>query len=163
MVCVHRPHEGGFPRRNGVDSVAKYAGPEYDFLQQPQEGRPITKDQGEKIIDLVLKIANFGDLVDVKYSRGIPKSFNTDLLDFVKNTLSKDEATGETEETIKLEGREKLMPEHSSCRAGCTGLCVGSCINHCNGCTSCTASCGGECSHSCKGQCTSSSGSLKSN
>lgn len=111
-------------RRNGVGSVAELAGPEYDFLENPKPGQPITADQGKKIIDLLIQICDYKDLRYVRAGDTIPEAFDVELLDLVE-ALSKEEATG-------------YISESTSCNAACTGLCTGSCTVACNGCTGCT-------------------------
>jgi hypothetical protein len=115
-------------RRNGLGSVAEFASEQYEFNEVPQAGKPITADQGKKIIDLLLQICDYKDLRCVVKGDTLPEAFDAELLDLV-DKLSQEQSTGE-------------ITEESSCRGLCTGLCVGSCINNCNGCIGCTGQSG---------------------
>lgn len=115
-------------RRNGNGSVSEFASKEYDFTEVPEEGKPITEEQGKKIIDLLLKICDYKDLRYVTRGDTIPEAFDAELLDLV-DKLSKEERTGE-------------IDEKSSCNGACTGLCVGSCVGYCNGCFGCSGTSG---------------------
>ena len=127
-------------RRNGHGSLEKYAGSSYDFTITPVKGELIKAEHGQKTVDLLLKIEDYGDLtLSEQYSK-IPSSFTEELLTEI-DRLASETKTG-------------LLTEKSSCRGDCTGLCVGSCIGQCNGCTSCTASCGTGCASGCKSACT---------
>lgn len=139
-------------RRDGFGSVAEFGGSAYDLSKLPTIGEKMRPEYGEKTIDLLLKICDYKDLNLTKVNNPVPRAFNTELIDFINNTLSKEVKTGESESTVK-----NLYPtrkaEASSCRGACTGLCVGSCIGQCNGCTNCTSSCGTGCSNGCNSTC----------
>lgn len=120
-------------RRCGNGSVAEFASEQYDFSNVPKSGEPITVEQGQKTVDLLLKIMDYGDLKQVTKGDTLPDSFDAELIDLV-DRLSKEEFTGE--ET-----------EQSSCRGACTGLCVGSCVGLCNGCTGCSGTSGASVTH----------------
>lgn len=108
-------------RRNGLGSVAHLASAKYDFIETPEDGRPITADQGKKIIDLLIQIRDYKDLKFVIQGDTLPEAFDEELLTLV-DELASEKRTGEPD-------------EHSSCNGMCTGLCVGSCIGMCNGST----------------------------
>lgn len=127
-------------RRDGYGSLKEYTGTNYEFSKNPAIGDKIKPEYGQKTIDLVLRICDYGDLKLVKEDDPIPNSFNRGLIDFV-NSLAGEQKTGDPN-------------EHSSCRSYCTGLCAGSCYGLCNGCTNCTASCGTGCETGCNGGCT---------
>lgn len=118
-------------RRNGNGSLAEFASAHYDFSVAPAYGQKTKPEHGQKTIDLLLKIKDYGDLRLVREDEAIPISFDASLLDYVR-MLSAEQATGE-------------LSDRSSCRGACTGLCVGSCIGHCNGCSGCVATCGTGC------------------
>lgn len=139
-------------RRNGIGSVAKFAGSKYDITAWPEKGKTKMKPEfGEKSIDLILQILDYKDLRLTKVGEPVPTAFNKELITLVQS-LSKEESTGESEKTVK-ELYPSRKPETSSCRGMCTGLCVGTCTGHCNGCTSCTASCGTGCASGCNSTC----------
>lgn len=131
-------------------SMTEYGSSAYDFTNSPEKGGKIHTEYGEKTVDLLLKIKNYDDLESTTEGSPIPKGFNSNLITIVDN-LSKENFSGETEETISArkdagEDVSKLTPESSSCSGACSGLCVGSCIGQCNGCYSgCTSSCGTGC------------------
>lgn len=129
-------------RRNGHGSLAAYGNASYDFKTTPVADDWIWTEQGQKTVDLILKIEDFGDLFFARKHENIPEDFSTKLLTEI-DRLSKEAKTGET-------------TEKSSCRGDCTGLCVASCISQCNGCSGCTASCGTGCASGCNANCTGS-------
>ena len=129
-------------RRNGHGSLESYGGSSYDFTITPVKGELVKAEHGQKTVDLLLKIEDYGDLTLSKQHSKIPSSFTEELLTEI------DRLAGET--------KTGLSTEKSSCRGDCTGLCVGSCIGKCNGCTGCTASCGTGCASGWKSGCTGS-------
>lgn len=129
-------------RRNGHGSLEKYADSSYNFTITPVKGELIKAEHGQKTVDLLLKIEDYGDLTLSKQHSKIPSSFTEELITEV-DRLSKETKTG-------------LSTEKSSCRGDCTGLCVASCISQCNGCSGCTASCGTGCATGCYSNCTGS-------
>lgn len=126
-------------RRDGHGSLASYGDSNYDFITNPVIGELIKAEHGQKTVDLLLKIEDYGDLTLSNQNSVIPSSFTEELLTEV------DRLAGET--------KTGLDTETSSCRGDCTGLCVGSCIGQCNGCTGCTASCGTGCASGCYSNC----------
>lgn len=134
-------------RRDGNGSLASYGSSSYDFSATPTAGSSVKAEYGEKTINLLLQIEDYGDLSLVNAGDPIPQSFNSGLINEV-NRLAAEEKTGESEETAAMfnDGR---VAETSSCRGMCTGLCVGTCIDQCNGCTGCTATCGSGCTTGC--------------
>lgn len=129
-------------RRDGHGSLATYGDSTYDFTTNPVIGELIKAEHGQKTVDLLLKIEDYGDLTLSDQHSVIPSSFTEELLAEV-DRLARETKTG-------------LDTETSSCRGDCTGLCVGSCIGQCNGCTGCTASCGTGCASGCYSNCTGS-------
>ena len=140
-------------RRNGNGSLANYGASSYDFSTTPTAGSGVKAEYGQKTINLLLQIEDYGDLSLVKAGDPIPQSFNSGLINEV-NRLANEQKTGESAETAALfnDGR---VAETSSCRGMCTGLCVGACSGFCNGCTGCTANCGSGCATGCS-SCTGS-------
>lgn len=138
-------------RRNGFGSLAEFGGTTYDFTVAPAVGVKTKPEHGQKTIDLLLKIEDYGNLVLVKENDPIPSDFNASLVNEVTR-LASEAKTGESASTVT-----NLFPdrtaETSSCRGACTGLCVGSCHGNCNGCTGCTASCGTGCAGGCNTSC----------
>lgn len=138
-------------RRNGFGSLASFGGSAYDFTTAPAVGVKTLPEHGQKTIDLLLKIEDYGNLVLVKENDPIPSDFNSSLVNEI-NRLKSEAKTGESTKTVT-----NLFPsrtaEASSCRGACTGLCVGSCHGMCNGCTGCTASCGTGCASGCNTSC----------
>lgn len=129
-------------RRNGHGSVASYADVSYDFLTIPATDNWVLTEQGQKTVNLLLKIEDYGNLFRSEKSSYIPSDFTESLLTEL-DRLSKETKTG-------------LSTEVSSCRGDCTGLCISSCISQCNGCSGCTASCGTGCTTGCYSNCTGS-------
>lgn len=117
-------------------SVEAYGSSVYDFNETPTKDGRITVDQGQKTVDLLLKIGNYGDLDPVDSTKPIPKSLNAELIEHVAELASHQFTGDET--------------ESQDCNAACTGLCVGSCIGMCNGCLgTCSATCGTGCASEC--------------
>ena len=139
-------------RRNGFGSLAEYGTSSYDFTENPTKDELIMTEHGQKTVDLLLKIEDYGDLTLSEKGSLIPGSFSEVLLTEV-DRLATEEKTGESVETVK-----DLFPDRtaevSSCRGDCTGLCVGSCTGLCNGCTGCTSTCGTGCASGCNTTCT---------
>ena len=129
-------------RRNGHGSLATYGDSTYDFTTNPVIGELIKAEHGQKTVDLLLKIEDYGDLTLSEQDSVIPSSFSEELITEIER-LANETKTG-------------LDTEISSCRGDCTGLCVASCIGFCNGCTGCTASCGTGCASGCYSNCTGS-------
>lgn len=139
-------------RRNGYGSLAEYGSADYDFIETPVKDELIMAEHGQKTIDLLLKIENYGDLIPSEKGSLIPSDFTEGLLDEV-DRLAAELKTGESAKTVA-----NLFPDRaaeiSSCRGDCTGLCVGSCTGLCNGCTGCTSTCGTGCASGCNTTCT---------
>lgn len=121
VIELKRKLKAELKRRDGIGSVASLADDKYDFLEEPEYGKPMTAEQGAKIIDLLIQICDYKDLKYVVRGEPIPEAFGEELIDFV-DKLSKEEKTGEPD-------------ERTSCTGLCTGLCTGSCTGFCNGCT----------------------------
>lgn len=139
-------------RRNGIGSVSEYATNAYDFAVQPAIGGKTLVEHGQKTVDLVLKIEDYGDLVKVTENAPIPASFSPALIEEMRR-LSTEARTGVTDKTSAYTEDSNKQVESSSCRGMCTGLCVGTCTGFCNGCTGCSASCGTGCASGCKTTC----------
>lgn len=137
---LHAKIKAEMLRRNGHGSLTSYGGSGYNFTKAPTVGELVEVEHGDKTIDLLLKIEDFGDLILSEKHSQIPTDFTTALSTEI-DRLAKEAKTG-------------LTTEVSSCRGDCTGLCVGSCHGKCNGCTSCTASCGTGCASGCNTTCT---------
>lgn len=129
-------------RRNGHGSLVTYGDSQYDFTINPVANELIMLEHGQKTIDLLLKIEDYGDLTLSKKDSLIPSSFTDELITEIDRLAS--------------ESKTGLNTEISSCRGDCTGLCVASCIGLCNGCTGCTATCGIGCATGCYSNCTGS-------
>jgi hypothetical protein len=145
------------------DSAVNYASSTYDFTTTPSSGNAVLAEHGQKTVDLLLKIKDYGDLKKVVQNDPIPNSFDAALITYVNN-LAKESITGSS----------------SSCRGACTGLCVGTCASGCSGCSStngssdsigsycsgcaatcgsgCTTGCGSGCTSGCTGQCSGCTG-----
>ena len=136
-------------RRNGHGSLAEYSN--LEFLEAPIKNELIKADHGQKTVDLVLKIEDYGDLTLSERGILIPSDFSEDLLIEV-DRLATETKTGESEHTVSTLFPDRVV-ETSSCRGDCTGLCVDSCYGLCNGCTGCTASCGTGCASGCNTTC----------
>lgn len=119
-------------RRNAYGSLAGYGAASYDFTTKPAAGDIIKAEHGQKTIDLLLKIAPYGDLENVWEGEPIPDSFDTGLLMHVDAMAAED------------------MTGTSSCSSQCTGLCTTTCTT---ACTSCSGSCSGSCTNTCTGSC----------
>lgn len=130
-------------RRDGNGSIAAYGSAAYDFSEHPTctPGTVISSELGEKTIDLLLKIQDYGDLYLTQKGYPIPDTFNKDLIGYV-DTLAAEDVNGST----------------SSCRGMCTGLCVANCHETCNGCKNTCEGCNNTCQSSCNG-CTNTCGS----
>lgn len=151
LISIKAALKAEMLRRNGFGSLAEFGGSAYDFAVAPGIGVKTKPEHGQKTIDLLLKIEDYGNLVLVRENDPIPSDFNVGLLTEIQR-LASEAKTGESAETVS-----KLFPsrtaEKSSCRGACTGLCVGSCHGNCNGCTGCTASCGTGCASGCNTSC----------
>ena len=145
------------------DSAVDYSSSTYNFSTTPTSGNAILAEHGQKTIDILLKIKDYGDLKKVAKGDPLPGSFNSELITYVNN-LAKESITGSS----------------SSCRGACTGLCVGTCASACSGCSStngsnsstgsycsgcsatcgtgCSTGCGSGCADGCTGQCTGCTG-----
>ena len=102
-------------------------------------GAVILARDGTDVIEPLLAIQDYGDLVIPESGAVIPASFDESLITYV-NELSKEPMTGAA----------------TSCRGACTGLCKSGCSNACSGCTGGCTGCGG-CSGSCGTGCASGS------
>ncbi len=149
-------------KRNGIGNVSKYAGKEYD-LPEFKDGDPLTKEIGEKTIDLLLRIVgnepdrkDFPELGMGTYSGGaIPEGFNLESINKICDELDKDVVSPNRGafngyydgKYYNLPGGfnnvadENNKTETTHCGGSCTGICVGSCVNMCNGCTGCSGTC----------------------
>lgn len=140
MVQLKQAIKSELARRSGYGSLAAYAGSGYDFSQTPASNQPITVEQGQKTVDLLLRIKDHGDLIFTKSGVPIPDSLDRNLLSYVQQL-----------------GAENVNSSTTNCRGACTGFCVGSCTGQCNGCSGhcntgcmgCSASCGSGCSSGC--------------
>lgn len=122
-------------------SLTSYATEEYDFLTLPQNGKQISDEHIEKIIDPLLQINDF-----------LPD-----------NSLRKKRTALEMELEKAEEFADKMLKvqknaETSGCRGNCTGLCEQSCVSACMGCTSCTGNCSSICNKSCSDGCSGDCG-----
>lgn len=130
-------------RRNGNGSVSEFADPKYDFNEndRPVSREVIMTEQGQKVIDLALKINDVGNLKNVEQGDLVSKDI--ELLDSTITKWSQESMTGST----------------SSCKTSCTGLCISSCSGGCTGCGGscsygCSGGCWGSCSSTCADDCT---------
>ncbi len=149
-------------KRDGIGNVSIYAGKEYD-LPEFKDGDPLTKEIGEKTIDLLLRIVGnepdrkiFPELGMGTYSGGaIPEAFNLKTINRICDELDED-VTAPNRGAFRgfHEGKFYNLPggfdnvadednvtETTHCGGSCTGICVGSCVNMCNGCTGCSGTC----------------------
>lgn len=137
---LHEKIKAEMLRRNGHGSLASFGGSDYNFTKAPTVGELVEVEHGDKTVDLILQIEDFGDLILSEQYSQIPTDFS-EVLSTEIDRLASEAKTG-------------LTSEVSSCRGDCTGLCVGSCHGKCNGCTGCTASCGTGCASGCNTTCT---------
>lgn len=133
LVAIKAKVKQEMLRRNGYGSIASLGSSTYDFIVQPKTGpdQIILTEHGKKVIDPLLAIADYKDLILVNKDDIIPEGFDVGLSAYVDKLAS-----------------ESMTGDVSSCRGACTGLCKGTCISGCSGCTSCTG-----CAGSCTGQC----------
>ena len=139
--------EAEVARRNACGSLAAYAGAEAGGLsvqaegteaqEEAEPGTAILAEQGKRVIEPLLAIQDYEDLVFPEAGEPIPAGFGEGLITYV-NELSGEPMEGST----------------SSCRGACTGLCMGGCSNACSGCKGSCTGCGG-CSASCGTGCAS--------
>lgn len=123
-------------RRNGYGDISTFGTSTYDFVTPPVLNKVVIVEQGQKVVDLALKIKDIPNL------KNIAKNDIVHALDIVNSNF-----TNYANET--MEGGV------SSCRGACTGLCLGTCTTGCIGCvgcTGCTGTCTG-CNNSCSGTC----------
>ena len=134
-------------RRCGYGSLYSYGAASYDFTVTPSAGTKVLTEQGQKVIDLILKIEDVPDLINVQQYQKVPTQFVNDVL---------------SSELTKLE-KEPMNGSSSSCRGACTGLCLGTCSSGCSGCSGgcsgCSASCKSDCAANCGSGCASGCGS----
>lgn len=131
--------EAEVERRNACGSLAAYAsggnaaaGTETGEAQTVAEetagaetGAAILARQGKRVIEPLLAIQDYADLVLPEAGEPIPAGFGEELITYV-NELSEEPMEGTS----------------TSCRGACTGLCMSGCSNACSGCS---ASCGTGC------------------
>lgn len=130
-------------RRNGYGSLAeKYGIDSYKITATPSVGSVVSVTDGNKIIEPLINIKDYGDLKRVVKGELIPDSFASELSSYV-DTLAKESMTGSS----------------TSCRGACTGLCVGTCHTECSGCSSGCSGCSDTCNTSCQATCTGTCGS----
>lgn len=65
------------------DSAVNYSGTAYDFTTTPTKGGTVLTEHGQKTVDLLLRIAERGNLKKVAKGDPIPSSFNNDLSTWV--------------------------------------------------------------------------------
>ncbi len=158
LLCQKVEAEVG--RRNACGSLAAYAsggnaavGTETDAGAEPsveqsdqaegtadgqaETGATILARQGKRVIEPLLAIQDYADLVLPEAGEPIPAGFGEELITYV-NELSEEPMEGTS----------------TSCRGACTGLCMSGCSNACSGCTGSCTGCGG-CSASCGTGCAS--------
>ncbi|MCI8624793.1 MAG: hypothetical protein HFI40_00680 [Lachnospiraceae bacterium] len=104
---------------------------------QAETGATILARQGKRVIEPLLAIQDYADLVLPEAGDPIPAGFGEELITYV-NELSEEPMEGTS----------------TSCRGACTGLCMSGCSNACSGCTGSCTGCGG-CSASCGTGCAS--------
>lgn len=118
-------------------SLSEYAGSDYDFTNIPTENTHLTKDQGEKTINILYRVEDQKGCDYVIDDSRSPSDNNFEALNTYIDTLA----------------AEDIEAMHTSCRGACSGLCFGSCIGLCNGCSGkcdtgcvgCVATCGTGC------------------
>lgn len=110
------------------------------FSVDPTTGSIILKDQGTKVVDMILKVAPVGSLKKIANDSYILRD-----LTVIENFLT------------TLEGQTPRTAVNS-CRGNCTGICISHCSTACSGscidgCTSScyTSSCSGKCISGCTG------------
>lgn len=144
LIALRNKVETEMKRRCYYGSLTGFSGSDYTFTTTPKSGEGILVEHGEKVIEPLLQIKDYGDLsIDgIKKGEVIPESFDSSLSDLV-DKYSKETLTGNS----------------TSCRGACTGLCIGTCGS---GCSGCTAACGGTCESSCSKTCGTSCGNCSS-
>lgn len=124
-------------RRNGYGDVSAFSSATYDFMTPPTVNKVIIVEQGQKIIDIALRIKDIPNL------KNVAKNDIVHALDIVNSSFA----------TYK---NENMTGNVSSCRGACTGLCFGTCTTGCigcsAGCTGCTGTCTG-CNTTCTSAC----------
>lgn len=136
---LHQNVKAEVERRNACGSLEVYRSQITVSGQEAKPGETILTKHGKQVIEPLLAIQDYGDLVFPEPGAVIPTSFDESLITYV-NELSKESMTGAT----------------TSCRGACTGLCMNGCSNACSGCTEGCTGCGG-CSGSCGTGCASGS------
>lgn len=124
-------------RRNACGSVSSYA--EKASKGSAVEGNKILASTGNNLIEPILSIKDYGDLMFPVEGEPIPSSFDEELITYV-NTLASESMTTTT----------------SSCRGACTGLCMNGCASSCSGCKGSCSGCNG-CNGTCGTGCASGS------
>lgn len=119
-------------RRTRYANISGYGGTNWNITTAASTGKPIVKDQGDKIITPLLQIKDYGDLYNPVQGGPVPNSYNSKLSNYVRQLAT-----------------EPVEGSSTNCRGACTGMCYGSCAAGCKGCTgSCSTSCNG-CSGTC--------------
>lgn len=126
--------EAEVERRNACGSLEAYAG---KTEETAESGMAILAKQGTRVLEPLLAIQDYGDLVLPEVGEPIPAGFREELITYV-NELSEEPMEGTS----------------TSCRGACTGLCMSGCSNACSGCKGSCTGCGG-CSASCGTGCAS--------
>lgn len=130
-------------------SLKKYATQEYDFDFMPQNGKQVSDEHIQKIIDPLLEINDFLQDNSLKKERTA-----------LEMTLEK--AENFADKMLNIQKDAKV----SGCRGNCTGLCELACASACTGCTSCSGNCsttcGKQCSDGCSGGCGGCTGGCSS-
>ena len=106
-------------RRTGYGSLSEYGTSTYDFTETPVSGGIIKAEHGEKTVNILLKVKDFGGTTIVNAGDLIESSVTAENMQAVLTSMEGETMTAST----------------SSCRGACTGICVGTCTSGCSGCT----------------------------
>ena len=130
-------------------SLKKYAAQEYDFDFMPQNGKQVSDEYIQKIIDPLLEINDFLQDNSLRKERTA-----------LEMTLER--AENFADKMLNIQKDAKV----SGCRGNCTGLCELACASACMGCASCSGNCsttcGKQCSDGCSGGCGGCTGGCSS-
>ena len=131
------------------------------FSVDPTTGSIILKDQGTKVVDMILKVAPVGSLKKIANDSYILRDLT--VIENFLTTLEGQTATTSTNSCGTRGGCTGICVAH--CSTACKGDCKTSCTSNCflNGCTSkcintcsgCLGSCSGSCFKDCSTGCTS--------
>ena len=81
-------------RRSGYGALNEFGGESYDFATTPTADSIISAEQGQKVVDLLLKITDLPNLQNVTEGEVIPSGFDYNSMNEAITTYATEEMTG---------------------------------------------------------------------